>query len=496
MTTNSIKNLQFQIGEWVFSPAERTLFHLEQETNVDLDQRTAQLLHLFIQRANEVLSREEIIEAIWDRSVVTDHAVTQSIFELRRVLRGNRSDAPNYIRTLPKLGYQLVIPVSEIVPGNGTAAGTTTSPPAKTSTPTPLAAPSPLANRPKLGRHWLLISLISLFVSLAILGFAVSRMAAQPDGEAKPGVLPNPRQLTVTYPMLQDDGRDSMLVGLADFIVYKLNALTSYDVLQLPHNAPSMLSASGRVLSFEWVNVGGKPFVQAKLLHRISNQKLLEKRYPAMNLYDSMNVLLEDLLQILENKSIDSQQAAAIAENYPVDPEVVKLFFRGHFYLFSKGDKDSLKKGIRFFREMSKTWKEWPILYAELAMSELMLSELTGDESWRNAAAQTFEQLDRLADKPFLPPVVYEAWAMRALYGGDRKKAMSWINRALNFRDTWHGEIIRGKLYEIDGKTGKAGDSYTRAYMLKPDKVTLLWATHMAFQTDISKVAPSLANSQ
>ena len=86
--------------------------------------------------------------------------------------------------------------------------------------------------------------------------------------------------------MLQDDGRDSMLVGLADFIVYKLNALTSYDVLQLPHNSPSMLSASGRVLSFEWVNVGGKPFVQAKLLHRISNQKLLEKRYPAMNLYE------------------------------------------------------------------------------------------------------------------------------------------------------------------------------------------------------------------
>ena len=211
MTTNSIKNLQFQIGEWVFSPAERTLFHLEQETNVDLDQRTAQLLHLFIQRANEVLSREEIIEAIWDRSVVTDHAVTQSIFELRRVLRGSRSDAPNYIRTLPKLGYQLVIPVNEIVSGDGTTA----SPPAKTTAPVPLAAPSPLANRPRFGRHWLLISLISLFVSLAILGFAVSRMAAQPDGEAKPGVLPNPRQLTVTYPMLQDDGRDSMLVGLA-----------------------------------------------------------------------------------------------------------------------------------------------------------------------------------------------------------------------------------------------------------------------------------------
>ena len=94
MTTNSIKNLQFQIGEWVFSPAERTLFHLEQETSVDLDQRTAQLLHLFIQRANEVLSREEIIEAIWDRSVVTDHAVTQSIFELRLYYGGAAPTPP------------------------------------------------------------------------------------------------------------------------------------------------------------------------------------------------------------------------------------------------------------------------------------------------------------------------------------------------------------------------------------------------------------------
>ena len=319
------------------------------------------------------------------------------------------------------------------------------------------------------------------------------KLAGNSDAGKPQRILPHPRQLTVTYPMANNEDSDSLLVGLADFIVYKLSALTSYDVLQLSHGEPSILAGSGRVLSFEWVNVGGKPFVQATLLHQISNQKLLEKRYPAMNLYESMNVLLDDLLQILENKSIDSNQATIIAENYPADPEVVKLFFRGHYYLFSKGDQDSLKKGIEAFREMSKTYKEWPILYAEMAMSELMLSELAADGTWRTSAEQTFKHLDRMADKPYLPPVVYEAQAMRALYRGERQKAKVWINTALDFRDTWHGEIIRGKLFEMDGKIGQAGDSYTRAYMLKPDKATLLWIKHMAFVTDISKIAPSLS---
>jgi len=44
-------------------------------------------------------------------SEVTDQVVTQSIFELRKILKDGRTDATDYIVTVPKRGYKLVAPV-------------------------------------------------------------------------------------------------------------------------------------------------------------------------------------------------------------------------------------------------------------------------------------------------------------------------------------------------------------------------------------------------
>jgi transcriptional activator of cad operon len=48
---------------------------------------------------------------VWDGAEVTDQVVTQSIFELRKILKDGRNDAADYIVTVPKRGYKLVAPV-------------------------------------------------------------------------------------------------------------------------------------------------------------------------------------------------------------------------------------------------------------------------------------------------------------------------------------------------------------------------------------------------
>ncbi|PMC12298.1 hypothetical protein CJ207_23270, partial [Klebsiella aerogenes] len=44
------------------------------------------LLVYFAQHPGEVLSRDELIDHVWTRNVVTSHVVTQSISELRKSL--------------------------------------------------------------------------------------------------------------------------------------------------------------------------------------------------------------------------------------------------------------------------------------------------------------------------------------------------------------------------------------------------------------------------
>ena len=66
--------------------------------------KTAALLEYFLTHANEPLSRECLLERIWDEEIVAGHNLTQSISELRKAL-GENGRGTRFIKTIPKKGY-------------------------------------------------------------------------------------------------------------------------------------------------------------------------------------------------------------------------------------------------------------------------------------------------------------------------------------------------------------------------------------------------------
>lgn len=100
----------WRVGEYQVSGAANTIC-LEGADPVKLPPRLIDTLLYFARHAGEVISRKELVENVWNRSVVTDQTVTQNIFELRKFLRGGRDrlHAQEYILTIPKRGYQLVV---------------------------------------------------------------------------------------------------------------------------------------------------------------------------------------------------------------------------------------------------------------------------------------------------------------------------------------------------------------------------------------------------
>jgi len=104
-----LKSNTLIIGEWsIDAQSNRISRHGK---TVELEPRVMDLLMLFATRAGDVVSKAEIVSAIWKEAHVNDDALTRSIFKLRKALEDD-ARAPQYIETVSKRGYRLIADVS------------------------------------------------------------------------------------------------------------------------------------------------------------------------------------------------------------------------------------------------------------------------------------------------------------------------------------------------------------------------------------------------
>lgn len=72
-----------------------------------LEPKIMKTLAYLASRPNEVVSKDQLVEAVWGHSHVSDAALTRCIFEIRQAF-GDDAKCPTVIETVPKVGYRLV----------------------------------------------------------------------------------------------------------------------------------------------------------------------------------------------------------------------------------------------------------------------------------------------------------------------------------------------------------------------------------------------------
>src|SRR5262245_35793148 len=77
---------------------------------VKVTPKAAAVLGQLVARAGQVVSKEELFQAVWPGTVVSDAALTSCIQELRRVLHDN-ARKPLYIETGHRRGYRFIAAV-------------------------------------------------------------------------------------------------------------------------------------------------------------------------------------------------------------------------------------------------------------------------------------------------------------------------------------------------------------------------------------------------
>jgi DNA-binding winged helix-turn-helix (wHTH) protein len=101
----------FHVGEWLVQPSlnvtERAgcVRHLEPQV--------MDLLAFLAGASGRVVSKDQIIDAVWEGRFIAEATLTRSVADLRRAL-GDDQRSPRYIETIPKRGYRLIASVAPV----------------------------------------------------------------------------------------------------------------------------------------------------------------------------------------------------------------------------------------------------------------------------------------------------------------------------------------------------------------------------------------------
>jgi transcriptional activator of cad operon len=101
--------IPLRVGAWCVDPRSGQISRDGEVVRVEA--RTMRLLVCLAERAGEVVSIDDLLDQVWSGVVVTPDSVYQAVASLRRLL-GDDARQPEYIATVPRLGYRMVAPVS------------------------------------------------------------------------------------------------------------------------------------------------------------------------------------------------------------------------------------------------------------------------------------------------------------------------------------------------------------------------------------------------
>jgi DNA-binding winged helix-turn-helix (wHTH) protein/uncharacterized membrane protein HdeD (DUF308 family) len=115
-------------GDFRFNVPTRELLRVGNQGSaipISLGSRAADLLHLFLHRPGELITKSEIMDAVWPNTAVEESNLTVQISALRRALDGGGSGT-SYIQTVPGRGYRFTPRVNELAPRVKDAIGSET----------------------------------------------------------------------------------------------------------------------------------------------------------------------------------------------------------------------------------------------------------------------------------------------------------------------------------------------------------------------------------
>jgi DNA-binding winged helix-turn-helix (wHTH) protein/TolB-like protein/Tfp pilus assembly protein PilF len=234
----------YAFGPFVLDTAQHAL--LKQGTPVALTPKTYDTLLVLVQNNGRMLSKEELMQALWPDSFVEESNLTQQVSMIRKAL-GESANDPRYIVTVPGCGYRFHAELESgedrkdrpcsnslaqllVYPGDQSGerqAGIAQTSPSEAKAAELMAAPH-ASHDPK-GHRWILLSLAALAL-LAITAITVTKFPYVIRPKPIQPIAPRSLAILPLQNLKQDSASEFLGFSLADAVITKLDYVSSLTV--------------------------------------------------------------------------------------------------------------------------------------------------------------------------------------------------------------------------------------------------------------------------
>ena len=200
----------YEFGPFVLDTAQHLLLKANQP--VQLTPKTHDTLLVLVENHGRLLTKSELMSAVWPNTFVEESNLTQQISMIRRAL-GESAGEDRYIVTVPGKGYRFAAVVTQ----------TSRELPQAATEDTPPAAPDLSISTPRRSRNLqILLAVTALFVAVVSAWFYYHRGV----------VLAAPRSLAILpFQSVREDATNNFLgFSLADAVITKLGYVRSLTV--------------------------------------------------------------------------------------------------------------------------------------------------------------------------------------------------------------------------------------------------------------------------
>src|SRR5580704_14668863 len=394
----------YRFGRFSLDSRKRTLSRAD--SPVPLTPKAFDVLLFLAQNPNRLVTKEELLQAVWGDTFVEEGNLTQYISHLRKAL-GDNSEDSRLIVTIARKGYQFTADVTVTQQGatpNHAAAHAPTfeSSPAQTQALPESPTDEGIPKAPKLWRT--AAALATLAIILVGVTYASRRhfagMAPPKSQKIMLAVLPFEN-------LTGDPNKEYLADGLTEETISQLGRLNPEQlgviartsVMGYKHK-DERLDQIGRDLSVQYIlensfrESGDHIRLTAQLIQVKDQTHLWSQDYD----YPVKDILKieDDVAKALAHEirvRLTSQQQAELAQSHPPDPEAFDAYLRGYYFFERNTNKDT-EMAAKYFERATQLDPSYALAWVWLSRTRnwQVNAELIPAEEGHRLAREAIER--------------------------------------------------------------------------------------------------------
>lgn len=330
--------------------------------DISLTPRAFDVLIFLVRNAGRVLEKQDIFDAVWKDTFVSDNALTKIVKEIRHALE-DPADAPRYIETVPKRGYRFIAQVEN---GDRPSSG----------------LPNRGSKTPFFPTRTALVLLVVAFVAISSLaGWLVFRqrsIASSPAPIKSIAVLP-------FRPLNMNDRDESLEMGMAETLITRLSNLRQ--VVVRPFSAVRKYSdvqqdavLAGREVQAEAVlegsiqKSGERVRVTVRLINVQTGNPLWSEQFDESftDIFKVQDSIAERITTALAIE-LSRQEREQIARHYTNSADAYELYVQGQM-LWHRRRPEWIEQSLATFQQALAKDPDFALAHIGIAECYIMLS--------------------------------------------------------------------------------------------------------------------------